>query len=61
MNCPRCKSDNKIKAGFIKAAQRYKCKDCGYYFTVELKSTAKSISIKRLPCIYIWKDWGFVQ
>lgn len=27
--------------------QRYKCKKCGYYFTVEYKSTTKSQQLKR--------------
>ncbi|OAV69518.1 hypothetical protein Barb6XT_00447 [Bacteroidales bacterium Barb6XT] len=31
----------KDKSGFTKGRQRYKCKDCGYNYTVELKSTAK--------------------
>jgi transposase-like protein len=33
-NCPNCNSDQSIKSGIIKNRQRYKCKDCSYYFTV---------------------------
>ncbi|MGB0524674.1 MAG: transposase [Flammeovirgaceae bacterium] len=33
-NCPRCYSESLIKSGVIKNRQRYKCKQCNYYFTV---------------------------
>lgn len=33
--CPNCSSDRNIKSGIIKGRQRYKCKDCNYYFTVD--------------------------
>jgi hypothetical protein len=32
--CPNCNSESYIKSGVIKDRQRYKCKDCGYFFTV---------------------------
>lgn len=32
--CPNCSSDRYIKSGIIKKRQRYKCKDCNYFFTV---------------------------
>ena len=32
--CPNCSSTNHIKSGIIKKRQRYKCKDCSYFFTV---------------------------
>lgn len=32
--CPNCGSDKYIKSGIIKSKQRYKCKDCSYFFTV---------------------------
>lgn len=32
--CPKCDSELVIKSGIIKDRQRYKCKKCGYYFTV---------------------------
>ena len=54
-----CKSDKKIKSGFIRAMQRYKFKECGYYFTVELKSTAKSISIKKAALHLYLEGLGF--
>jgi transposase-like protein len=48
MNCPKCSSDNRIKPGIIRGRQRYQCKDCGCNYTVELKSTAKPKSMKKL-------------
>lgn len=34
IDCPKCKSENIVKAGIIKEKQRYLCKNCQYYFTV---------------------------
>jgi transposase-like protein len=34
-NCPSCKSIKVIKSGVVKDRQRFKCKDCNYYFTVD--------------------------
>lgn len=33
-NCPNCQGDKIIKSGIIKDRQRYKCKSCNYFFTV---------------------------
>jgi transposase-like protein len=32
--CPNCNSESYIKSGVVNDRQRYKCKDCGYFFTV---------------------------
>lgn len=32
--CPSCGSNHCIKSGIVNERQRYKCKDCGYFFTV---------------------------
>lgn len=32
--CPNCNSDTYVKSGVVNGRQRYKCKKCGYYFTV---------------------------
>ncbi len=34
-NCPNCNSENHIKSGIINNRQRFKCKDCNYFFTVD--------------------------
>lgn len=33
-SCPNCSSEAFIKSGIINDRQRYKCKKCAYYFTV---------------------------
>jgi len=33
-SCPNCNSNSYIKSGIIKNRQRYKCKKCNYFFTV---------------------------
>ena len=34
LSCPKCQSDSIVKSGVIKDRQRYLCKSCNYYFTV---------------------------
>lgn len=33
--CPKCQSHQVVKSGVINHKQRFKCKDCQYYFTVD--------------------------
>ncbi len=32
--CPRCQAQKIVKSGIVKGRQRYLCKECNYYFTV---------------------------
>ncbi|WP_138434130.1 transposase-like zinc-binding domain-containing protein [Winogradskyella algicola] len=32
--CPNCGSDSYVKSGIVNNRQRYRCKSCNYYFTV---------------------------
>ena len=32
--CPKCQGNSIVKSGVIKDRQRYLCKKCNYYFTV---------------------------
>jgi transposase-like protein len=59
MNCPKCSCDKKVKSGFIKGIQRYKCKECGCNYTVELKSTAKSKVLKKQALHLYLEGLGF--
>ncbi len=34
-HCPRCNSLNVIKSGIVAQRQRFRCKDCNYFFTVQ--------------------------
>lgn len=33
-SCPNCSSESYIKSGIVNNRQRFKCKDCNYYFSV---------------------------
>lgn len=54
MICPKCESDQTVKSGIVKDRQRFKCKNCGYYFTVQKlgKQTDNYLVIKALQ-LYI--------
>jgi len=59
MDCPKCKSSNWIKNGFVNEIQRYKCKECAYNYTVIQKSTAKSASERHLGLKMYLEGLGF--
>lgn len=59
MNCSKCKSEKKVKNGQINGIQRFKCKDCGYNFTVEYKSTAKPVDLKKFGLMLYLEGLGF--
>lgn len=33
IKCPKCGSEKRVKSGFMKKKQRYKCKNCGCNYT----------------------------
>ena len=35
MNCLKCGCSESTKSGFTRNLQRYKCRNCGYYFTTD--------------------------
>ncbi len=41
MYCPKCHSSVLIKSGFISGKQRYKCKSCNYYFTLNNRGVSR--------------------
>lgn len=59
MDCPKCNSSNHKKNGIVNERQRYECHDCGYNYTVELKSTAFPLSVKRQALQLYLKGLGF--
>jgi transposase-like protein len=59
MNCPKCNCSKSVKSGIIKGRQRYKCRECGYNYTVELKSTAKPKSLKKQALHLYLEGLGF--
>jgi transposase-like protein len=59
MNCPRCKSEKKVKNGVINEKQRYRCKDCRYNYTVEKRSNEYSNSTKKKALQLYLEGLGF--
>ena len=59
MNCPKCKSSSHKKNGMTAGRQRYQCHDCGYNYSVELKSTAFPESVKRQALQLYLEGLGF--
>ena len=59
MNCPRCKSPSHKKNGKISERQRYQCHDCGYNYSVEIKSTARSSFVKKQALQLYLEGLGF--
>jgi len=59
MNCSKCNSSNHVKSGKINGRQRYKCKECGRNYTVLIKSTGKSQSIKKQALHLYLEGLGF--
>lgn len=48
-----------MRDGIVRGLQRYKCKDCGYHYTVERKSDIKPPETKRLALAMYLEGLGF--
>lgn len=59
MDCPKCNSNSYCKAGKAFEKQRYKCKSCGYFYTVVRKSDVKTEEIRRLAFEMYLEGLGF--
>jgi transposase-like protein len=57
MNCPKCKSTEKVKDGIVKERQRYQCKKCKYRYTVEQRG--KPMALKKLALQMYLEGLGF--
>ncbi|RLD80766.1 MAG: hypothetical protein DRJ15_06215 [Bacteroidetes bacterium] len=55
--CRKCGSRHRVKAGLIGGAQRYKCKDCGFHYTVNQKGVPADK--KRLAIHLYLEGMGF--
>nr|WP_115006364.1 IS1 family transposase [Moraxella lacunata] len=58
-HCPKCQSPSFVKAGFNNGKQRYKCKDCCYYFSVHKHASHKSDDIKKMAIDMYLEGLGF--
>jgi transposase-like protein len=59
MNCPKYSNKQRVKSGKVKGRQRYKCKECGCHYSVELKSTAKLKAMKKQALHLYLEGLGF--
>jgi len=47
MECPKCKQLNFAKDGIVLGRQRYRCKTCGFRYTVVQKSDVKPLEVRK--------------
>lgn len=59
MKCSKCDSSKKVKNGVLKGVQRYKCKECGYNYTIEKRSGEYSNETKRKALQLYLEGLGF--
>ncbi len=55
--CRKCGGSRNNKAGFVNSIQRYRCKDCGYHFTMNKRGV--SADVKRLAVHLYLEGIGF--
>lgn len=59
MKCPKCKSSEKCKDGWVLGRQRYLCKSCNHRYSVNKKSDVKSVETRRLALQMYLEGLGF--
>lgn len=59
MRCPRCNAEKNVRNGVLNGLQRYRCKACGFNYTVAQKSSAKSEEDKRQAIIMYLEGASF--
>lgn len=59
MKCSRCGSGERTKNGIIQGVQRYKCKSCGYNYTVVFRRGTKPADQKRMALLMYLEGLGF--
>lgn len=57
--CSKCTCNQIVKNGFTKGSQRYKCKACGFNFTIERRGRGKPESQKRMALHMYLEGLGF--
>ena len=58
-SCPKCGDVSRIKAGHLRGRQRYKCKGCGFYYSVAFKSDVRPAATRRLALELYLEGLGF--
>ena len=52
--CKNCKSEKIVKSGKVRGKQRYKCKECGYFFVVGDERTNEKIAALKALCVLLY-------
>ncbi len=59
MNCPKCKSELKVKNGVIKGVQPYKSKHCNCNYTVSFQQQSEKEKKRRFALSLYLEGLGF--
>lgn len=59
MDCPKCDNTEKVKNGIVRGSQRYKCKGCGFNFTVDKRSNEYPKSTRKMALQLYLEGLGF--
>ena len=59
MKCPKCKFEKSVKNGIIRGAQRFKCKECGYNYTVGYEQVSEKEKKRRFGLSMYLEGLGF--
>ena len=59
MQCPKCKSEKRVKSGIVRQQQRYKCKDCGCNYTLSFEQNLEKEKKRRFALSMYLEGLGF--
>ena len=59
MSCSRCFSIERVKNGMVRGVQRYRCKGCGYNYSVANSSRIKPLWMKKQALQLYLEGLGF--
>ena len=59
MKCPKCQSTERVKSGFMRGTQRYKCKSCGCNYSVDYDSVEQKERKRRFALSLYLEGLGF--
>jgi transposase len=52
--CKRCDSKQRVKHGFVRGKQRYRCKRCGYHFVEGDERVNESLPVKKALAVILY-------
>jgi transposase len=54
VECKNCESEKVVKSGWIRGKQRYKCKQCRYFFVENDERSSEKIAALKALCILFY-------